>query len=116
MDERRDALEAVDLAPRDLPAAEIALQIRDRLLEHLELQRRASIPVETHHHLVAGLALGCVERLPELLAPDECQRLGDGVRAPAIVPAAQYGDRLRETRALRVALGQAVIGPQERRD
>src|SRR6476646_3603376 len=51
LDRRGDALEAVDLAPRHLPPTEVALELSERLIEHLKLQAGRRVACEAHHDL-----------------------------------------------------------------
>ena len=107
MDRRRDPLIAVDLAPRHLPAAEIARQVGDRVREALQLVLWARVAREPHHDLVARLGLGRIQRLRQPLAPYHRQRLRDRIAAPAVVPAAQHRDRRGEPRSTRIGGGSA---------
>src|SRR3954453_13479596 len=57
MDRGGDSLEAVELSPGQLPAAEVARQRHDRLVEQAQLQLRAGVARKPHHHPVAGFRL-----------------------------------------------------------
>src|SRR3982750_4492113 len=48
-DRRGDALEAVDLAPRYLPAAEVAPQLRHRVVERSEFLRWGRVARDSRH-------------------------------------------------------------------
>src|SRR4051812_38149819 len=54
-DRSADPLEAVDLAPGHLPAAEVALKARDCVAERLKLLRRAGVASEATRDEVAVL-------------------------------------------------------------
>src|SRR6478672_3788005 len=73
----RDALDAVDLTPRHVPAAEILGQANDCRRQCADLLLGRGVPREAHHYLIAGLGLGGVKLFLQFRAPDHSQRLSD---------------------------------------
>src|SRR3954452_24737163 len=75
-DRRRDSLEAVHLAPRHAPAAEIALEPVEAAREGVELLGgRERFHVAEHVCVIAPLARS--RRLRELVTPELRERVGD---------------------------------------
>src|SRR5262249_15053420 len=89
------ALKAIDVAPGGLPAAEIVLQFLDRCRERSQSLLRGRLP-------------------PELLAPENGERGGDGACRPAAIPIAKDVDRFGQLRLQRIGGRQLVVVFQQR--
>ena len=111
-----EALEAIDVAPRSLPGAEVGGELVGGGGEGVEQQ--------------AGRGLGSGVLLKqrgrrvwpdprggsELFAPEDGERGRDGVSGPALVPFAEDGDLFGEAGLLGSVCRERVIGAVERRE
>ena len=116
VDRGRDALEAVDLAPRHLPAAEVALEPVTASSEPAASGRPWCRAQGASCFLLLGSSAGALSAFssasPQNIASDCATRM----RAPAIIPVAQQRDRAGKPLSPRVALRQRIEGLDQRRD
>ena len=86
---------------RQLPKSRVSRSTRT--IERRQLVGSTRVARQPHHRDVARLVGGRRQPFEHLVPPDHRQRLRFGGRAPAIIPAPQQRDRLRQASAPRVA-------------
>ena len=103
VDRARDSLEPVDLAPRHLPAAELAGEPVGRVAQSLQLLIGRGAARKAHHLLVIGFVCRPFERFQQRVAPEHCQRLRLTIVRPSDNPSRSAA---RQGRQAAVAAGR----------